>query len=105
MGTTLVSWLGRTDLRAVTESDHVGLGPVAQALQTGRFSRLELLCDYAEDQAAPYLVWLQGTESGKPIGVEITAPGAISITDLNRVLASLDFPALADEDVARPRAA
>jgi DNA-binding NtrC family response regulator len=60
MGTTLVSWLGRTDLRAVTEADQVGLGPVAQALQTGRFDRLELLCDYTKDQAAPYLAWLQG---------------------------------------------
>jgi hypothetical protein len=60
MGTTLVSWLGRTDLRAVTETDQVGLGPVAQALQTGRFDRLELLCDYTKDQTTPYLAWLQG---------------------------------------------
>jgi hypothetical protein len=59
MGTILVSWLGRTDLRAVAESDQVGLGPVAQALQTGRFSRLELVCDYAPDEAAPYLAWLK----------------------------------------------
>ena len=56
------------------------------------------------EQAAPGLM-VDYTESGKPIGVEITAPGAISINDLNRVLASLDFPALADEDVAPLRAA
>jgi hypothetical protein len=59
MGTILVSWLGRTDLRAVAESQQVGVGPVAQALQTGRFSRLELICDYGPDEAAPYLAWLQ----------------------------------------------
>jgi sigma54-dependent transcription regulator len=60
MGTILVSWLGRTDLRAVAESDQVGLGPVAQALQTGRFARLELICDYAPDEVGPYLAWLRG---------------------------------------------
>ncbi len=66
MGTILVSWLGRTDLRAVTETQQVGLGPVAQALQTGRFSRLELLCDYAQDEAAPYLAWLKA-QSPTPV--------------------------------------
>jgi len=60
MGTLLVSWLGRTDLRAVAQRDQVGLGPIAQALQTGRFDRLELICDYPPSEAAPYLVWLQG---------------------------------------------
>ncbi len=55
MATTLISWLGRTDLRAVTEADQVGLGPVAQALQTGRFARLELLCDYTPEAVAAYL--------------------------------------------------
>ena len=59
MGTTLVSWLGRTDLRAVSEREEVGVGPVAQALQTGRFARLELLCDYSPDKSAPYLAWLE----------------------------------------------
>ncbi len=59
MVTTLVSWLGRTDLRAVDESERVGLGPVAQALQTGRFCRLELICDYTTDETAPYLAWLK----------------------------------------------
>ncbi|HYN77022.1 MAG TPA: AAA family ATPase, partial [Lamprocystis sp. (in: g-proteobacteria)] len=59
MAITLISWLGRTDLRAVAESDKVGVGPVAQALQTGRFARLELICDYTPSEAAPYLAWLQ----------------------------------------------
>jgi DNA-binding NtrC family response regulator len=60
MTTTLISWLGRTDLRAVTESHTVGQGPVAQALQTGRFDRLELLCDYDKTEAAPWLAWIGG---------------------------------------------
>ena len=66
MATTLISWLGRTDLRAVTEADQVGLGPVAQALQTNRFAWLELLCDYTPEDAAPYLAWLQ-TQAPTPV--------------------------------------
>jgi hypothetical protein len=58
MQSTLVSWLGRTDLRAVTESDQVGIGPIAQALRTGRFARLELLCDCPAADADGYLAWL-----------------------------------------------
>jgi len=60
MGIILVSWLGRTDLDAVTKGEEVGLGPVAQALQTGRFARLELICDFPPAEAIPYLAWLQG---------------------------------------------
>ena len=66
MGTTLVSWLGKTDLRAVLEREQVGVGPVTQALQTGRFSRLELLCDYSPDESAAYLAWL-GTVAPTPV--------------------------------------
>lgn len=55
----LLSWLGRTDLRAATESAQVGIGPIAQAMATGRFSRLELLCDYPVAETAPYLAWLR----------------------------------------------
>lgn len=59
MEALLVSWLGRTDLRAIAESDLVGIGPVAQALATGRFARLELLCDGNPDEADAYLKWLR----------------------------------------------
>jgi hypothetical protein len=45
------------------------------------------------------------TESGKPIGVEITAPAKLGIADLNLVLTGLHMPALKDEDVAPLRAA
>ena len=75
MGTILVSWLGRTDLRAVAESAQVGLGPIAQALQTGRFDRLELICDYAPGEAAPYLAWLQGIAPTPVTPHYVTLPG------------------------------
>ncbi len=76
MGKTLICWLGKTDLRAVTEPDQVGVGPVAQALQTGRFSRLELICDYGKDEAAPFLDWLksQFTTPITPHFVSLSSP-------------------------------
>jgi hypothetical protein len=45
------------------------------------------------------------TADGKPIGIEITAPTQVGIMALNRVLADLHAPALADEDIAPLRAA
>ena len=45
-----------------------------------------LLIDYARD--------------GQPIGVEITAPGSLSVTIFNRVLRELGLPPVKREDVA-----
>ncbi len=45
------------------------------------------------------------TEAGKPIGIEITAPGKVTIADINAVLASVDAPVLTAEDIAPLRAA
>lgn len=45
-----------------------------------------MIVDYAED--------------GKPIGIEITAPSKVTVSDLNRVLADLGAAALTSEDVA-----
>jgi hypothetical protein len=43
--------------------------------------------------------------AGQPIGIEITAPGQVSIADLNRVLSALHAPALTDQDLAPLKAA
>jgi len=58
MSTLLLSWLGKTDLRAVEDQERIGVGPVARALQTGRFAALHLLCDCAESEASVYVRWL-----------------------------------------------
>ena len=44
-------------------------------------------------------------EDGQPIGIEITAPSKITITDLNRVLDGLGMPRLTVDDVAPLKAA
>jgi uncharacterized protein YuzE len=38
--------------------------------------------------------------NGKPIGIEITAPGQITLAAMNNVLEELGFPPLADADLA-----
>jgi len=56
----LISWIGRTDLRAVTEGDIVGLGPIAQALRALSFDHVVLLNNFPEAEAKAYIAWLQG---------------------------------------------
>ena len=56
----LVSWIGRTDLRAVKESEIVGLGPIAQAVRAVSFDHVVLLNNFPASEARPYLHWLQG---------------------------------------------
>lgn len=59
MRKVLVAWLGKTDLRAPTEPDAVGVGPVAQALDARPFDEALLLSDYDERVVAPYLKWVR----------------------------------------------
>jgi transcriptional regulator with PAS, ATPase and Fis domain len=55
----LVAWVGKTDLRAPTESDAVGVGPIAQAIDARVFDEVFLLSDYDERVVGPYLKWLK----------------------------------------------
>jgi len=55
----LFSWIGQTDLRAVDESDAVGLGPIAQALLARDFEEVVLLNNFPEAKVAPFLKWLR----------------------------------------------
>ena len=56
----LISWIGRTDLRAVAESETIGLGPIAQAVQSLPFFHAVLISDYPEQEVQAYAAWLQG---------------------------------------------
>jgi transcriptional regulator with GAF, ATPase, and Fis domain len=78
----LLSWLGRTDLRAVSDSDQVGIGPIAQAVQTRRFARLELLCDCPSDAAETYIDWLRAQSETRIIPHPVTLP---SPTDFDAI--------------------
>ena len=51
----LVTWVGRTDLRAPGEGELVGLGPIAQAIEGRSFDEAFLLSDYDNKLVQPYL--------------------------------------------------
>lgn len=60
MRKVLVAWIGKTDLRAPAESDQVGVGPIAQALEARPFDEAFLISDYGDKAVQPYLKWLKG---------------------------------------------
>ena len=92
----LISWLGRTDLRAVTESDQVGIGPIAQALGTGRFSRLELLCDCTPGESETYLDWLRPQTDAQIIPHRTTLPSPTDFDAIYRHARSVAAQAATD---------
>lgn len=59
---------------------------------------------YRTQRAAPGLV-IDFNKSGRPIGVEITAPAKLSAAALNRVLRRLGLPTVTRADLAPLRAA
>lgn len=59
---------------------------------------------YRTAKAAPGLV-IDFNRSGKPIGIEITAPAKLSAAALNRVLRRLRLPTVTRADLAPLRAA
>jgi DNA-binding NtrC family response regulator len=59
MRKVLVSWVGKTDLRAPAETATVGLGPIAQALDARTFDEVVLVSDYPETEVKPFLGWLR----------------------------------------------
>jgi hypothetical protein len=56
------------------------------------------------EPAAPGLL-VDFTAGGRPIGLEITAPGKVSTDTINRVLTDLGLSPLSDVDLALLRAA
>jgi hypothetical protein len=54
---------------------------------------------YRSSRVEPGLV-IDFNRKGNPIGIEITAPGKISVASLNRVLRGLGLPAVNKSDLA-----
>jgi len=98
MDSILISWLGRTDLRAVTESNQIGIGPVAQALATGRFDRLELLCDCTAEGADAYLTWLRPQTTTRINTHAVVLPSPTDFDAIHRHARSVAAHAAADVD-------
>ncbi len=54
----LFCWVGRTDLRARTESESLGLGPIAQAVTERAYDGVILINNYPADETNVYVEWL-----------------------------------------------
>lgn len=78
----LMAWLGNTDLRAVTDEEKIGLGPVAQAVVARNFEHLVLLSNYGEEGVDAYLKWLK---TQKDILVTVRSVQLISPTDFGEI--------------------
>ena len=54
----LISWIGRTDLKASVGDAEAGPGPIAQAVLGGRYHAVHLISDFSADETKTYLTWL-----------------------------------------------
>jgi DNA-binding NtrC family response regulator len=61
----LITWIGRTDLRASAESEAVGLGPIAQAVDDRDFDEVFVLSDYGREQIKPFVKWLSARSKAR----------------------------------------
>lgn len=56
----LLAWIGNADLAAVEGSLDKGVGPIAQALNTGWFTDAVFLDDHPQGRTAAWQAWVQG---------------------------------------------
>lgn len=64
----LLCWIGRTDLEAAAGTKKVGLGPIAQAIESETFDEIHLISNYTKPETAAYADWLQA-RSQAPVRV------------------------------------
>lgn len=75
MITVLFAWIGLTDLRASTGDSTAEGGPIAEAMRTGRFERLVLLCDRPKNEGDSYVRWL-AKETGARVSLRLAPLGS-----------------------------
>ena len=82
----LVSWIGHADLRAPEESEAVGAGPIAQALDARSYDGVFLLTDYEDDVVHRYIPWIEERNHG--CRVHVLAEGLSSPTAFGEIYAA-----------------
>jgi len=76
MKDVLLTWIGRTDLKAAEKDSKVGLGPIAQAIESRHFEHAYFLNNYPDDETSKYVCWIK-SHSDVPISlhnVKLTSP-------------------------------
>jgi DNA-binding NtrC family response regulator len=61
----LVTWVGRTDLKASAGDPEVGLGPIGQAVEAFSFTDIHLLCNFQSSEGRTFLKWLASRTDAK----------------------------------------
>ncbi|MBK8762408.1 MAG: sigma 54-interacting transcriptional regulator [Sulfuritalea sp.] len=64
--TLLVTWIGRTDLRAASGDSEAGPGPIAQAIQSGRYQAVHLISDFTAGETKAFTKWI-ATQAGMEV--------------------------------------
>ncbi|MEI6206793.1 MAG: sigma-54 dependent transcriptional regulator [Desulfuromonadales bacterium] len=82
MNKILISWIGRTDLRAVKEGETVGLGPIAQAVRVLSFDRIVLLNNFPEAEVKPYIDWLRGIKKVSVSARQVTLASPTNFAEI-----------------------
>jgi DNA-binding NtrC family response regulator len=95
----LVAWIGNTDLRAPAESEQVGVGPIAQALEARPFDEALLLSNFEPRDIASYLKWLRGRTKARIDILEATLTRPTEFGEIYEAAVRAGERALAD----RPR--
>src|SRR5262249_50837152 len=78
----LLAWIGNTDLRAPTEGETSGDGPIAQALVARRFDEAWLISDHEDRLVAPYVKWLKSKSSAR---IEVLPERLSGPTDFGQI--------------------
>lgn len=60
----LLCWIGKTDLEAAAGNKQVGLGPIAQAVESQQFDEVHLISNFPQAQSAAYKEWLEARLKG-----------------------------------------
>ncbi len=54
----LITWIGRTDLKAAAGEPEAGQGPISQGVRAGCYDAVHLLSDFSADESNTYVKWL-----------------------------------------------
>ncbi len=78
----LIAWIGRTDLRAVSECDVVGLGPIAQAVTGISFDRLVLISNYPPDEVEAFIAWISSIKQVPVSVIPVTLTNPTNFSEI-----------------------
>lgn len=75
MNQVLLSWIGRTDLRAAA-GEIEGPGPIGSAVADNTFDEVVLLSNYGDEETEPFIKWLQSNTKAQITwkNVELPSP-------------------------------